>query len=207
MKKRTLSLIISGNQTNQCYYLGMRAAGFVLVGGLSSRMGRDKARLPLDSHLLVEDVAGKVAKIAGNVTLIGDPTKYSDLDLKCVPDLHPGMGPLAGIEAALATSKAELNLIVACDLPGLASEWLEELLLAAEQCSSLCCVAEDASGILHPLCAVYRRACLPLIQKSLAVGRLKVLDLVDALNGLAVKIPAPLHNVNTPEDWRLWRAV
>ena len=49
----------------------MQAAGFVLVGGRSSRMGQDKARLPMGSGLLVEEIAAKVAQAASRVTLIG----------------------------------------------------------------------------------------------------------------------------------------
>ena len=185
----------------------MRATGFVLVGGRSSRMGRDKARLPVRSHLLVEDVAAKVAKIAGNVTLVGDPLKYADLPFECIPDLHPGFGPLSGIEAALAAAKAEWNLITACDLPGLGAQWLGRLLAAAQRSPRLCVAAEDADGIVHPLCAVYRTACLPFVEGALSARRLRLLDLLDSLDALIVKIPATLHNVNTPEDWRHWRAV
>lgn len=183
----------------------MRAAGFVLVGGHSSRMGRDKARLLLDSHLLVEDVAAKVAKVAGNVALVGQPTRYSDLSFEVIPDRRPGLGPLAGIEAALATARAELNLIVACDMPGLAREWLDCLLEGAEQSSGLCFAAEDLSGLLHPLCAVYRSACLPIVEDALGARRLKLLDLLNTLHASAVKMPTVLHNVNTPEDWRRWQ--
>ncbi|HEY7303133.1 MAG TPA: molybdenum cofactor guanylyltransferase [Bryobacteraceae bacterium] len=182
----------------------MRAAGYVLVGGQSSRMGRDKARLPLGSHLLVEDVAGKVAKVAGNVALIGDPALYADLPFECIRDLHPGLGPLAGIETALAAAKADLNLIVACDMPGLASEWLDQLLVAAGRSTNLCVAVKDVTGVLHPLCAVYRRECLPVVRKAVAAHRLKLLDLLSALDAEIVRIAAPLHNVNTPEEWRVW---
>ncbi len=185
----------------------MRAAGFVLVGGQSSRMGRDKARLTLHSHLLVEDVAAKVAKVAGNVVLVGDPVKYSDLPFGCIADLHPGLGPLSGVEAALASTKAELNLITACDMPGLASEWLEMLLSAAEWSRALCVAAEDVNGVVHPLCAIYRRACLSMVQSALAARRLKLLDLLSEWDAATVKMPAPLHNVNTPEDWNIWRTL
>lgn len=183
----------------------MRAAGFVLVGGQSSRMGRDKARLFLNPHLLVEDVANKVAKVAGNVALVGYPDRYSDLPFERISDLHPDFGPLAGIEAALATTRADLNLIVACDMPGLVSEWLDQLLTAAERSSELCFAAEDIKGVLHPLCAVYRRDCLPVVEKALAAHRLKLLDLLTTLNATAVEIPATLHNVNTPGEWQSWQ--
>jgi molybdopterin-guanine dinucleotide biosynthesis protein A len=167
-------------------------------------MGRDKARLPLGSHLLVEDVAGKVAKVAGNVTLVGDPALYPDLPFECMRDLHPGLGPLAGIETALGAAKADLNLIVACDMPGLATEWLDQLLLAAERSTNLCIAAKDMTEVLHPLCAVYCRECLPLVRQALSAGRLKLLDLLSALDAEIVSIPALLHNVNTPDKWRVW---
>src|SRR5438270_145203 len=74
----------------------MHVAGYVLVGGRSSRMGHDKARLRLPAHhlLLVESVAAKVQKVAGNVTLIGNSAAYRDLALECLPDLPRGIGVL-----------------------------------------------------------------------------------------------------------------
>ena len=187
--------------------MGMRAAGYVLVGGRSSRMGLNKARLPLSSHLiLVESVAAKVANIAGNVALIGDPAAYGDLPIECIPDLRSGSGPLAGIEAALTSGRCELNLIVACDMPGLKSEWLARLVTAAEASDRLCFAAEDLSGRVHPLCAVYRTACLPAVGQALDSGRLRLLELIDVLNAEMVKLDAVIDNVNTPEEWNSWLA-
>src|SRR5437762_8761701 len=97
--------IIPGKCGNECYYFFMKAAGFVLVGGHSSRMGRDKALLPLDSGLLIEKLAAMVAAVVGTVALIGEPERYKHLGLECLPDLRPGMGPLAGIEAALESGR------------------------------------------------------------------------------------------------------
>ena len=79
----------------------MSREGFVLAGGRSSRMGRDKAFLPWESRFLVQHVTDQVALAAGNVALIGDQERYSALRLDCFADLRPGLGPLAGIEAAL----------------------------------------------------------------------------------------------------------
>ena len=62
-------------------------AGFVLAGGRSSRMGRDKALLPLDGHTLVDHIAGLVQRAAGNVTLIGPPERYATLGYPVIPDL------------------------------------------------------------------------------------------------------------------------
>jgi molybdenum cofactor guanylyltransferase len=84
----------------------MQSAGFVLVGGDSSRMGRDKALLPLKSGLLIDEVAGKVADACGTAALIGEPERYRHLGIDCLADLRPRMGPLAGIETALDSGAA-----------------------------------------------------------------------------------------------------
>src|SRR5689334_17078630 len=97
----------------------MQTAGFVLAGGKSSRMGRDKAILPGLFRYLIDDVAETVRAASGNVTLVGDPGRYHDLEYPCIADLRPGLGPLAGLEAALLSSRSDLNLVLACDMPAI----------------------------------------------------------------------------------------
>lgn len=152
----------------------MRAAGFVLVGGQSSRMRHDKARLPVGSQLLVEDIAAKVKGAAGSVALVGQSQRYRDLGLECFDDRRISSGPIAGIEAALLSGRGELNLIVACDMPDLDGALLRDLINTARTRDSLCVVSRDAAGQLHPLCAVWKPASLPHVQRALDSGQLKV---------------------------------
>jgi len=182
----------------------MLAAGFVLVGGQSSRMGRDKARLSMGAGLLVEEIAAKVANAASRVTLVGPPERYGDLPFECLADLRPHLGPLAGIETALAAGYGELNLITGCDMPDLAPEWLEEMIFTASRSSALCVVtkdaAGDAAGKIHPLCAVYRSECLPLVRQALDRGQLKLLALLKELRAVEMQTAAVLSNLNTPQQ-------
>lgn len=179
----------------------MKTAGFVLTGGHSSRMGRDKALLIWEFRPLVKHIAAQVMAAAGNVALIGEPERYCELGFDCFPDLRAGLGPLAGIEAALETRRGDLNLIVACDMPGLDASWLATLLEKAKASRSPCVVTRDASGIIHPLCAVYRTGCLKEIQSALDSGCLKLHDVVSALNSEIADITTHVWNVNTPEEW------
>ena len=182
----------------------MRVAGFVLVGGRSRRMGRDKARLPLASHLLVEDVAAKVSSVAENLALVGESHRYSDLSFECLDDLRPSLGPLAGIEAALTSQRGELNIIVACDMPGLQSEWLTQLLAHAQETDAACVVCQDASGQIQPLCGLWRAECLPAIQQALGLRHLCLLDFVRDVRAQIVPLGQPVPNVNTPQEWAAW---
>lgn len=184
----------------------MSVAGFVLVGGRSLRMGRDKARLPVEPRLLVEDVAAKLSCIAQSVALVGDSRLYSDLEIACLDDLRRGCGPLAGIETALTSQRGELSLIVACDMPGLRVEWLEQLVTEASEEERICTVCRDAEGTVHPLCSVWKRNALPRLQRALDEGRLRVLDLIEELNPAYVSISEAIPNVNTPEEWIAWQS-
>jgi molybdopterin-guanine dinucleotide biosynthesis protein A len=184
----------------------MRVAGFVLVGGRSSRMGCDKARLRVDSRLLVEVVAGKVAEVAEGVTLIGEPRAFHDLPYACWADLRPGLGPLAGLETALSGGHAEFNVVASCDIPGIQTGDLKRLLQVCWETQALCALARDPSGRKHPLCAVYRRECLPSVSAALNAGRLRLWELVEELKAVEVRIDSVLRNLNTPEDWAAWQA-
>ena len=188
-----------------CYYLGMRPAGFVLTGGQSSRMGRDKAMLPWRSRPLVESVAEAVRNAAGSVTLIGEPERYADLELPVIRDLRAFLGPLGGLETALKTGLGELNLIVACDMPDLAVDSLKRLLKSAEENEALCTYAKDSNGQAHPLCAVYRSACLPFVEDAIARRRLRMVDLVRDLDGAPFDWQGAIANVNTPSEWERWQ--
>jgi len=72
-------------------------AGYVLVGGRSSRMGRDKALLPFRGEPLACSVARQVELAAGSVVMVGDPDLYGSLRYPVIPDAFPGEGPLSGI--------------------------------------------------------------------------------------------------------------
>src|SRR5205823_3133619 len=103
----------------------MTFAGFVLVGGRSSRMGRNKALLRYKSNTLLEHVAKQVLGVAGNVTLIGDPAAYERFGYPVYPDRVPDCGPLGGIYTALSRTQNNWNLIIACDLPSICESQLQ----------------------------------------------------------------------------------
>lgn len=168
-------------------------------------MGCDKALLAWNSRALVEDVAEKVEAAAGSVALIGHCERYRRLPLACLPDLRPGLGPLAGIETALRSRRADLNLILACDMPGIETAFLQHLLQRAHETDARCVVSRDVNGFIHPLCAVYRRDCLAKISAALDERRLKLVDIAIQLGASTVDFGSAMWNINTPEQWAQWR--
>jgi molybdopterin-guanine dinucleotide biosynthesis protein A len=175
----------------------MKAAGFVLTGGQSSRMGRDKALLPAGGQTLCEHIGDVVSQVASPVFLVGHPERYAHLKYPCLEDLHPGLGPLCGLETALTASAADWNVIVSCDIVNIQADWLRALLAKARPCA----VAQDPAGNIQPLCGVYHRECRAIVSKALSEGRLRAMDLLKELNAAAVPVSEMILNVNTPEQY------
>ncbi len=183
-------------------------AGFVLTGGRSSRMGRDKALLPVGGSrpagglTMVERTAKLVRAAADSVTLIGMPERYAHLGIPAVADVVEDCGPIGGLLTALTVTQADSNLIVACDMPGLTADFLRLLVAAARESASTCLVPETASR-LHPLCAVYRRGARTAVESAIAYKCFKMHDLLKALGAVpwSVADVSLLRNINTPADW------
>lgn len=186
----------------QWYYSLMQASGFVLAGGGSTRMGRNKALLPFHGMTLVEHIAGMVRQAAGSATLIGDPVKLGHLGLPVIPDKLAGNGPASGIYTALVTTSSDWNLIAGCDMPSLTLEILLDLLRHAAVSRGDCIAAAGRSGEPEPLCAVYHRRCLPVVTRAIREKRLKMRRLLAELEAELVPVdPATVANVNTPAEW------
>ena len=180
-------------------------SGFVLTGGHSSRMGTAKALLPFRGGLLGAHIASVVENVCGQVTVVGDPVLYAPLGRPVIADLHPGIGPLGGIEAALAASPTPWILVAACDMPALTAEFLQELIREADaQPDADAILPIPPGGPANPLCALYHQRILPRIREAIATGDYKV---TRALNGtelrlIAVDSAEPLRNANTPAEWQ-----
>jgi len=188
--------------------------GFLLAGGKSSRMGTnvDKALLDFRGQTLLDRALTVMGEICDCVAIVGDPAKFSKYgsseSRSVVADIFPGCGPLAGIHAALTHSAAELNLMLAVDMPFVSRELLVLLFSKAEESSAIITVPRTSKGF-QPLCAVYRRDFSAAAEQALRAGKYKI-DAVFSEVSTRVIEEAELaaagfseqsfFNVNTPED-------
>jgi molybdopterin-guanine dinucleotide biosynthesis protein A len=194
------------------YYLAMDGApadvaAFVLAGGKSTRMSTDKAFVLLDGRTLLDRALELARSVTSEVRIVGDGAKFAAF-APVVEDIFPGCGPLGGIHAALRRSTAELNLMLAVDLPFLPPQLLEFFVTRARDSEVTVTVAR-LSGRLQPLCAVYRREFGDAAEQALRAGRYKIGAVIDEVRkcvvdeeelqsrGFAVEM---FRNLNTPED-------
>jgi len=165
----------------------MRIRPYILAGGRSSRMGRDKAMLTLGGRTLLgravdtlrsvpalKDGAGKVT-----VTVAGERTELEGAD-RSIVDRYPGCGPLGGIEASLRDLKengsAEFALFLPVDMPflpaGLIDALVQEWSGAAGDGATVCCPVVD--GRPQPLVSLVHKSVHPFAAAAITAGQLKV---------------------------------
>lgn len=146
------------------------AAGFVLAGGRSTRMGRDKALVefrgkPLVAHALgLCDASGLSTSIAGAHSLL---TGFSEV----IEDETPDLGPLQGICTALKSCHAEYALFLPVDLPLLPVSLIKYMLRHARITSTLVTLS-SVNGFAQTFPVVISRFLLPALLEQLNQGRL-----------------------------------
>ena len=183
-------------------------SAFILAGGKSIRMGRDKAFLELARKPLITRSLDLARTVARDPRIVGDPEKFAPFG-PVVPDVFPDRGPLGGIHAALTASNTDWNLILGVDLPFLKSEFLKYL-VAEAQSSGAVVTVPSTNQYFEPLCAVYRSEFRASAEAALSAGNNKIDALFSAVSLRVITAedlasagftPAIFRNLNTPEDW------
>ena len=184
-----------------------RTIGVILSGGRSRRMGRDKAEMMLAGRTLLDRMAAELAPLFGGVYVSVDRSgRYPGR--RELTDLRPGLGPLAGLEAAFLRTGAEAVFLAAVDLPFADAPLAARILAAAGAGDAW--VIRRRSGEAEPLFALYRRSCLPALQACLAEGRRAAKALLDRVDCRWLEedelpefdLERALWNVNTGAELR-----
>jgi len=152
-------------------------AAFILAGGKSARMGRDKALLPWQGQTLLEWALVATQAVASATSIVGAKAKFEPYG-SVVEDIFPERGPLGGIHAALSTTDRELNLVLAVDLPFITPALLTYLIQRAEDTHCMATVPRLNAG-WEPLCAVYRREFTKVAENALTGGQNAIHPLFD----------------------------
>jgi molybdopterin-guanine dinucleotide biosynthesis protein A len=162
------------------YHRRMRAtaAGIVLAGGRSTRMGRPKASLEWHGATLLDRVVGIVRRVAdGPVVVVRAPgQELPELaaDVVLATDAREGRGPLQGLAAGLEAvgDAARWAYVSSTDVPLLHPAFVRSVLSAAER-EDVDVALPVAHGFRHPLAAAYRTSLLPEVERLIAEDRMK----------------------------------
>jgi len=183
----------------------------IQAGGMSARMGEDKALKSFLGRPLIQRVVDRVTPIADELIVTTNrPAEYEFLGLRLVPDLKPGRGALGGLYTAIESATSPLVAVVACDMPFASAMFFESALKLMVEEGADVVIAKTDEGY-EPLHALYRRAaCLPAIEAAIDADQWKVIAWfpqvkVRALSSDEVKSFDPsglcFWNLNTPEEF------
>lgn len=154
------------------------ATAIIMAGGPSSRMGTDKAMLPINGRPLIAHLYNQLRPHFEQILISTNPTqqhKYAFLGADVITDRIPGQGPLMGIVSALQASANELNFVVACDIPQADISFVKKMLIEAEQYDVV--IPTTGPSRYEPLFAVYKKSSLRAMNDVLAEGRRKIIDI------------------------------
>lgn len=171
----------------------------LLVGGKSTRMGQDK------SMLCYHGTTPEWLRLHALLSTIADQCflcHRDDQDFAIPAVIDPGNGPLAAIYTALSSHTEARWLVVACDLPLLDSETLENLVHLSKPDAPFTAYRSRIDGHPEPLCAIYEPTSLPLIQAALDTNQLCPRQLLIQHGAHLLDLPTPhaLDNANSPAD-------
>jgi molybdopterin-guanine dinucleotide biosynthesis protein A len=174
-------------------------SGVILAGGLSSRLGRDKASELLLGRSLVQRVIDRLAGLVDELVLVTAagqelPAVEAAAPARSVEDAYERVGPLGGLYAGLSAMRGATAVTVACDMPLLQPRLLAEMLCLAPGHDAVVPLNKD--GLPEPLCAVYTAACLPAVKQCIDGGAYKMTGFLNSVDVLYVQ----------PETWRRYDA-
>jgi molybdopterin-guanine dinucleotide biosynthesis protein A len=185
--------------------------GIVLAGGMSRRLGRDKAVETIEGRTLISRVLDSLSHVTQElVVVVNNHEREEELALPdsvvVAVDIYPDTGSLGGIFTGLSASSNQWGFVVACDMPFLNLELLEYLLSQRGGHDVVVPVMDHRPEPTH---AAYSRVCLPAIETRLRANDLKITKFFDDVRAKHVSQrrveeidPGGLSffNVNTEED-------
>jgi molybdopterin-guanine dinucleotide biosynthesis protein A len=180
----------------------------LLTGGKSSRMGYDKATAIIDGQVLWRRQIATLQAASPQELFISGRSDgpYVGQGFEVIADLHPGCGPLSGLEAACDQMRTPWLCVLAVDLPWMNASFLARLMEAAGKAGR---GAVPLNGeFFEPLAAVYPRTMQTLIAEHLQGGDYSMQRIIRQAVELGLVEPYPLaaedralfRNVNTPAD-------
>jgi molybdopterin-guanine dinucleotide biosynthesis protein A len=201
----------------------MPAAGIILCGGRSTRMGRPKALLPFGQELMLPRVVRILGEVVEPIVVVAAPGQELPPlpgDVLVARDRREGRGPLEGLAAGLAAlsrcrepsgtlrARADVAYVSGCDVPLLMAAFVRRVL---ELLGDHDIAVPKVDGYHHPLAAAYRTSVLPHVEALLAADRLRPAFLFERVRTREIAREelidvdpelTSLINLNRPEDYQ-----
>ncbi len=178
----------------------------ILAGGKSSRMGRNKALIELNNERIIDTLSKEFSSLDKVIISSAEKGIYEDTGLFVVYDQNRDIGPIEGIRQILKASDSEFVFICAADMPFMKKEIAEYL--AGYISSDNDCYVITSGDRIEPLCAIYSKAMLPVIEELISEGRYRLREILNRVRTKYIALENTcfdkkcVRNINTKEDLR-----
>ena len=184
-------------------------SGIILAGGQNKRFhGTSKAFLRLGEERVLDHIYRVFKGLFEEIILVtNDPLHYLEWDLHIITDLFPTRSSMTGIHAGLFFATNPYVFIAPCDTPFLKKELVKTLVDGIKEHIDV--IVPETSAGLEPLCAVYSKKCLKILEQNLVKEKLKIQRFYQKVcvkkipeKDLRKKDPALISffNINSPDD-------
>jgi molybdopterin-guanine dinucleotide biosynthesis protein A len=181
------------------------------AGGMSTRMGKDKATLPFLGVPLIFRLRDRFYEFGSELLVItNNPAGYERLDVPLFQDLIPDRGPLGGLFTALSIASQPYVGLIAADMP-FASPLLLKYQVEEAQSGPWDAVLPSTNQGIEPFHGLYRvETCLPLVKQAIDDDLWKMVSWLDKAQikildpELTCQMAGSDHtfiNLNTPEEF------
>ena len=165
--------------------------------------GANKALLQLQQQTFLSRLENALSDFDEKLISLQDASWLGDSPFLPVLDRVTDRGPMEGLRCSLSLCRSDALLVVACDMPLFSGELAKAMIQAGEGFDAVIC--RDSMGKLHPLCGIYSKQCLPVMDSLIAQGNYRIMEItklvptrIFPLNDFAFS-DTLLSNINTPD--------
>ncbi len=177
----------------------------ILTGGKSSRMGKDKALLKINNETYIKRLTEEMGDFKDLLVSASKKGLYESFSKVTVYDEHDSIGPIEGIRQVLKSAKNEYVFICAIDMPFITKElvsYMSEFISSDYDCYVI--ADEDH---LQPLCAIYSKKCLPVIEKLITEKSYRLFNIFKSVRTKFISLKfscfdkKTVKNINTKDEY------
>jgi len=184
----------------------MKLSVAILAGGKSTRMGQNKALLEINNKRFIERIIDSVSDYEEVLISAARKGDYEYLNLPVLIDEHKEIGPIEGIRNVVSKATNKYTFVCACDMPFINSSLIEYMEGYISSDYDAYVIADDDH--IHPLCAIYSKDILPVIEELIANGNYKLTDILSRVRTKYIKLKHTtfeknvVKNVNTRQEFK-----
>lgn len=184
----------------------VRLSTGILAGGKSTRMGQNKALLKLNERRFIDRISDELGSFSEVLISAASKGVYEDTGFKVVYDEHLDIGPIEGIYQILKEAEEEYVFICAADMPFIRKElvsYMAEFISSDYDCF---CIMDEEH--IHPLCAIYSRKMLGVIEELIAKGQYRLMNILNGVRTKYIRLERTcfdkkiVKNINTRDEYK-----